>query len=449
MKVNILELTLTEAIKLLEEQSITHEDVLEGCYERIRKLNERLNAFITVFQENDDVKNLKRRKPLRGLPISLKDLFYTKGKETTAGSKILQGFYPPYNAYVVEKLEKAGGYIIGKTNMHEFAFGVTNRNPHYGDCRNPYDVGCISGGSSGGSAVSVATGMCLASLGTDTAGSIRIPASLCGVVGYKPTYDIISRHGVIPLSWTLDHVGFLTKSVKDAILLASITSSEGGIFNGIKAVDIRKLKIGIPKNYFLEHLQEDVRREFEKLVYELDKEGAKTKEITLENIQLLVNIRYVIVHAEAAAYHKKFIKERFSDYGDELKARLAEGLMIPATTYINAQRVRRKAVDGFRKVFKEVDLLITPTTPITAPRVVEEKVEVGDVVMDVRPALLRLTEPVNVVGAPAISLPLALSREGRPIGLQVIADVMRDRKLLSAALAFERFLKPLPRAFSA
>ena len=440
-----LDLTLDKVVKDIEAGILEPWRVIEYCYGRIKQLNESLKAFITVYPK--EKVTITGVKPLLDMPISLKDLFYTRSMPTTAGSRILSNFTPSYDAAAVVMLREAGGLVVGKTNLHEFAFGVTNKNPHYGVCRNPWNREYISGGSSGGSAVSVATGMCLASLGTDTAGSVRIPASLCGVVGYKPTYGVVSTKGVVPLSWTLDHVGFLTKCVKDAALLMKLTTSNEQLRESLslnlKPAELKGLKIGIPSNYFLDHMQKDVERTFYDVVDVLQREGADVRNIVVDSVEQLVRVRYVIVHAEAAAYHKRFIRERFNEYGEDLKRRLAEGVVIPASMYINAQRLRKKLVREFRRVFKEVDFLLTPTTPITAPRVDEDNIAVGDVVMDVRPALLRLTEPFNVAGVPALSIPVGFSRDRLPIGLQIVADVMDDAKLLALGLAIESVVKPI------
>ncbi|MDJ0269559.1 MAG: amidase [Aigarchaeota archaeon] len=452
MKARLAALTLREAARLVAEREVEPRDIFDACMENVKRFNDRLRAFITIF--NYEQPRARRGKPLYGMPISLKDLIYTAGKPTTAGSKILSSFTPSYDATIVERLMAGGAVITGKTNLHEFAFGVTNKNPHYGVCRNPWNEDRISGGSSGGSAVSVAAGMSLASIGTDTAGSVRIPASLCGVVGYKPSYGLISRHGIIPLSWSLDHVGFLTRSVGDAAFLAALTAGRDkrdestipaklvGIEAAIRPAQLRRLKIGIPRNYFLDILEQDVRRVYEDTIARAEAEGATLREVEVEKIESINAVRYIIVHAEAAAYHRRFIQERFNEYGEDLKRRLAQGLAIPASTYLNAQRARRRLSERFRRVFKDVDILITPTTPITAPRVEDNTVELDGRVMDVRPALLRLTEPINVVGAPAISIPAGKSRDGLPIGVQLVADVLQDRKLMAAALALEKILPP-------
>src|SRR2546426_3276875 len=437
-------LTVWEASKLLAARSIHAEELLESQLDNIRRQNDELRAFITVFPGGERGSG---RGSLRGIPISIKDIIHVKGKPTTAGSKVLLGYVPRVDAAVVRALKEAGATLTGKTNLHEFAFGVTNLNPHFGDCRNPWKKDRISGGSSGGGAVSVAAGMSCAAIGSDTAGSIRIPASLCGVVGYKPTYGLVSRDGVIPLSWSLDSIGFLTKSVRDAVILASVTFTGGAGFaprrarerGRIRPLKLRGLRLGIPRN-LLEPLEEDVRRRYEASLDSAEKEGARLMELRLENLQAMAAARNIIVHAEAASYHREMLKDRFADYGKDVRERLLQGLLIPATTYLAAQRVRRKLAASFRGLFKRVDLLVLPTTCISAPRLKTSRVVVGNTSMDVRTALLRLTEPFNLVGAPAISIPCGATREILPVGLQLVGDVMADQKLLSAALSFEKVL---------
>jgi aspartyl-tRNA(Asn)/glutamyl-tRNA(Gln) amidotransferase subunit A len=442
-------LTVWEASELLAARSIHADELLESQLDNIRRQNDELRAFITVFPGGE--RGRSGRGSLRGIPISIKDIINVKGKPTTAGSKVLQGYVPDVDAAVVRALKEAGATLTGKTNLHEFAFGVTNLNPHFGNCRNPWKKDRISGGSTGGGAVSVAAGMSCAAIGSDTAGSIRIPASLCGVVGYKPTYGLVSRDGVIPLSWSLDSIGFLTKSVRDAIILASVTFTEGvgaapprptRAGGRIRPLKLKGLRLGIPRNA-LEPLEEDVRRRYEASLDLAEKEGARLLEIQLENIQAIAAARSIIAHAEAASYHRELMKNHFADYGKDVRERLLQGLLIPATTYLGAQRVRRKLAASFRGLFNRVDLLVLPTTCIAAPRLKTSRVTVGNTSMDVRTALLRLTEPFNLVGAPAISIPCGATREVLPVGLQLVGDVMEDQKLLSAALSFENLLPRL------
>ncbi len=432
-------------------RTISALDLLESQLERIRRDDKTLRAFITVFPRQETAR--RRRGSLGGIPIAIKDIIDVKGKPTTAGSRVLRGYVPSSDAPVIRALKGAGATLIGKTNLHEFAFGVTNLNPHFGNCRNPWRRDRISGGSSGGSAVSVAAGMSCAAIGSDTAGSVRIPASLCGVVGYKPTYGLVSREGVIPLSWTLDSIGFLTKSVRDAIVLASVTfatqrptgAGSGDPrtrLDGIGPLKLRGLRLGILRN-LVEPSEDDVRKRFEAALDKAEGEGARLTQVELEEVEAMAAARSIIVHAEAATYHREMMRDHFEEYGEDVRERLRQGLLIPATTYLAAQRARRKLTASFRRLFKKVDLLILPTTCITAPSLAANEIEVGERSMNVRTALLRLTEPFNLVGAPAISIPCGVSREGLPVGLQLAADVMEDRKLLSASLSLENLLPRL------
>ena len=441
-------LTVWEASELLAARSIHAEELLDSQLDNIRRRNDELRAFITVFPGGERGRG---GGSLRGIPISIKDIIHVKGKPTTAGSKVLHGYVPRADAAVVGALKEAGATLTGKTNLHEFAFGVTNLNPHFGNCRNPWKRDRISGGSSGGGAVSVAAGMSCAAIGSDTAGSIRIPASLCGVVGFKPSYGLVSRDGVIPLSWSLDSIGFLTRSVRDASILASVTFTDGaGIASRRdprrsgrnKPLRLKGLRLGIPRN-ILEPLEEDVRRRYEASLDLAEREGARLMDVQLENPQAMAAARSIIVHAEAASYHRELLRDHFKDYGKDVRERLLQGLLIPATTYLAAQRVRRKLASSFRGLFNRVDLLLLPTTCIAAPRLNAVRVAVGNTSMDVRTALLRLTEPFNLVGAPAISISCGATREALPVGLQLVGDVMEDQRLLSAALSFERILPRL------
>jgi len=434
--------TLLDLLRELTSGALDAEDVLEAGMSCIRDLNESLHAFITVFDTPLRRADYKRR-PLKGVPISVKDLIHVKGYPTTAGSKILRDYMPDYTAEIVEILLKLGATVIGKTNLHEFAFGVTNKNPHYGNCINPHRRDRISGGSSGGSAVAVATGMSALALGTDTAGSIRIPASYCGVTGFKPSYRLLSRNGVLPLSWSLDHVGYLGKSVRDIAFITGLTT-QPPLFRdfrrSFRPYDLRRLRIGIPRNHFLEHVEEDVMHNFERTIGLLDRNGADVKDITFPDYEKFRDCRHIIVHAEAAAFHLKMMRESLGDYGEDVRRRLLEGMSIPASSYITALRARGPLLAKFRRIFREVDVLAMPTTVITAPKIDAESVEVAGVEFDVRTASLRNTEVFNVVGAPAISMPNGYSREGLPTSLQLVADINADWTLLSIAAGVEDLL---------
>ncbi|MEM4413104.1 MAG: amidase [Candidatus Caldarchaeum sp.] len=411
----------------------------ERQYDVIRKLNDRYKAYITVF-EKPFASSGFRGKILRGATIAVKDVFHVKGFPTTAGSKLLSRNDSESTAHVVERLMAQGGVVNGKTNLHEFAFGVSNRNPHYGDCLNPYDTARVSGGSSGGSAVAVSLGMCDAALGTDTAGSVRIPASFCGVVGFKPSRGLLSTKGLIPLSWSLDHVGVLTKNVWDAALLTSLMSDRFAEPLDIKPLRLEKIRLGIPRNYFLDYLHEDVERNFEAAVSRAQSEGCRVVKVFVEEPEAAARCRFIIVHSEAAAYHLKISKAQMSLYSEDVKQRIAAGLAIPASAYLTALRARKKLASMFRKIFKECDFLILPTTIIPAHRIEDEVVELEGESFDVRTAALRNTELFNLYGTPALSIPSGFTGNGLPTGLQIVGDFLDDVRVLRLGLSLQKLL---------
>jgi aspartyl-tRNA(Asn)/glutamyl-tRNA(Gln) amidotransferase subunit A len=372
-----------------------------------------------------------------GITIALKDNIYLKGHRTTAGSRILGRFVPRFDADVVTRLRAAGAMILGKTNMHEFAFGVTNINPHFGDCRNPWSRDRVSGGSSGGSAVAVACGMACAAVGTDTAGSVRIPASLCGVVGYKPTNELISRRGIVPLAWSLDSVGFLTRKVGDAALLASLASGGRSPQQRHRIKRLDQLRIGVPRSLPVS-LQHDVARCYRRALEAAEGYGAKVIPFDFAYHKEAIACRSLIVHAEAASYHRRFFALRLREYGPDLRQRLAQGMAIPAAVYLDALRARGPLIDRYRSLFRSVDLIALPTTPVPAPTIREGKG--AETAAKIRTTLLSLTEPFNVYGAPAISIPCGLTKQSLPVGLQLAGDLDADGQLLAAAAQLEKLL---------
>lgn len=428
-------LTMGEASRLIASGETSPREILESQRKVILRSNKKLHAFITILPTS--AKRSQRNAALRGITVAVKDNVYVGGHRATAGSKVLRNFVPTYDADVVKQLSAAGASLVGKTNLHEFAFGITNINPHYGDCRNPWDEKRISGGSSGGSAVAVATGMACVALGTDTGGSVRTPAALCGVVGYKPTYGLTSRRGVVPLSWSLDTVGFLTRCVSDAAELALLTFGPGTpvALRGLKSSPLKGTRIGVPRN-ILEPLDSDVRRNFERSLELAEGEGARIVQIKFMHFKEVSASRSLITHAEAAAYHRHYFSTRFKEYGRDVRQRIAQGLTIPAAVYIDAQRARSALLGYFRSIFRRVDVLALPTTRTPAPTV---KASSSDqTAPGIRTALLSLAEPFNLFGAPAISIPCGLTRGGLPVGFQLAGDVYGDAKVLSFALALER-----------
>lgn len=426
---------MVELLRRISSGEITRQELLDSRMKAIRRHNGRLNAFITVL------KGVRGQRPhrgaLAGITVALKDNVYLKGHRTTAGSRILRGFVPSYDADVANRLKAAGALILGKTNLHEFAFGVTNINPHFGVCRNPWNRERVSGGSSGGSAVAVASGMACAAVGTDTAGSVRIPASLCGVVGYKPTNGLISRRGIVPLAWSLDTVGFLTRKVEDAALLASLACKKRVLPARPRPLRLDGLRLGVPRN-ILHPLEEDVKRRYDEVLAAAEAGGARPLPFDLPHHKEAIACRSLIVHSEAASYHRRYFEKRYREYGADLRQRLAQGLAIPAAVYLDALRARGQLVDEYRSLFGKIDLVALPTTRIPAPTI--EAAGSEEMAAEIRTALLAFTEPFNVYGAPAISIPCGLTRGGLPVGLQLAGDLHADERLLSAALSLERLL---------
>ena len=430
--------------------------------ERIARLNPTLNAYITVCEEaalqqaaraeselcsKSRGKSRRDRGPLHGIPLSLKDNIYTKEIRTTGGSQILREFVPLRDAPVVTALKNAGAVVLGKTNMHEFAYGVTTENPHFGPTRNPWDLERIPGGSSGGSAAALAAGLCYGSIGTDTGGSIRIPASLCGVVGLKPGLGRVNAQDVIPLSTTLDFVGPLARTVEDAALLLApifITGKkERGLFPGrLMSSHGRRPCLGIPKEFFLDVLDPDVEAAFESALRMLKKRGARFKDVSLPQILETEEAGNQIAWAEATLYHQQagWFPEHAAEYGEDVRVRLEMGTKVTAVTYLRALEVREKFIESFHDVLasNKLDALVVPTTPIPAPLIGEESVSIKGVSHLTRALLLRLNRPANLAGVPAISVPCGLTKKGLPVGLQLIAAQTDEPLLLALARNFER-----------
>jgi aspartyl-tRNA(Asn)/glutamyl-tRNA(Gln) amidotransferase subunit A len=445
---DISNLTLAEAAAAIRAGALSPVELTDALLDRIERLEPRLNAFITLTAESARAEARAARDetgpdgPLRGVPLALKDLFDTAGVRTTAGSKILAERVPQRDATVVERLRAAGAVFLGKLNMHEWAYGVSNVNPHYGPARNPWDTSRIPGGSSGGSGVAVAAGMCLGTLGSDTGGSIRIPSSLCGITGLKPTYGRVSRAGAIPLSWSMDHVGPMARTVRDcAVLLGAIAGHDprdpasadepvddylAGLEDG--AVGLR---IGLPRRYLFEQVDEQVLAAVERAAEVVRAEGAVVRDVEIEGVELAGQAGATVLVAEAAAYHQKNLRERPDDYGEDVRQRLLTGELYPATAYINAQRLRGVLRDAFLRTLADVDLLLMPATPITAP-------PVEGFGADLRANLTRLTTPINLVGLPSLALPCGFDGAGLPIGMQLVGRPFEEALALRAGRAYER-----------
>jgi aspartyl-tRNA(Asn)/glutamyl-tRNA(Gln) amidotransferase subunit A len=359
----------------------------------------------------------------------------------------LKDFVPKEDAAIVAQLKNAGAVIFGKTNMHEFAYGVTSNNPHYGPVHNPWDLSRIPGGSSGGSAAAVAAGLCYGSIGTDTGGSIRIPASLCGIVGLKPTIGRVSVDCVIPLSPRLDCVGPLGRSVHDvALLLEPILQRVKGEPSPrtleTSTTKPRKFTIGLPKEFFLDVISPDVRAIFNEAIRILEKQRAMFKEISLSLLNETEDAGNQIAWAEATHYHQQagWYPSRAADYGDDVRSRLEMGTEVSATTYLSALELREKFIQQFHLALKDasVDALVVPTTPITAPLIAQESIHLGGQDRATRALMLRANRPANLAGVPAISVPCGFTPAGLPVGLQLMGAVADEHLLLQIARTFER-----------
>jgi aspartyl-tRNA(Asn)/glutamyl-tRNA(Gln) amidotransferase subunit A len=453
-------LSIAEAANLIRRKKLSPVELTQACLQRIDDLDTRLRAYITVSRQEaldsaqqaaSAIAGGNYRGPLHGIPLALKDLFDTAGVRTTAGSKIMSDRVPEADAAVTARLKAAGVVILGKLNMHEFAYGATGVNPHYGAVANPWDPTRISGGSSSGSGAAVAAGMALGALGTDTGGSIRIPSSLCGITGLKPTYGRVSLRGVIPLSTSLDHVGPMARSAADAaIILEAIaghdpgdeTSSEEPVPDYAKLLEgpsLKGLRVGVPHEHFFADVDDEVATAVRGAISTLKELGSQISEVSLPRIDQAPVAVSTIMLTEALSYHRRWLAERPQDYGEDVRQRLEMGTSASAG-YEQAKRLRPLIVDEWReKVFDRVDLLAVPTTPVPAPHLEE-----GDLQATLN--LIRFTNPFNLVGVPAVSVPCGftsggpstLLRTGLPIGLQLVGRWFEEGTVLRAAHAYQQ-----------
>jgi len=433
--------TIAEASRLVQQGEISPVELTRECLERIEQLNPSLNAFITVTAESalkdaqhaeKEIQSGKWRGPLHGIPIGLKDLIDTAGVRTTAASAVFRDRVPTEDAEVVKKLKAAGGVLIGKQNLHEFAYGGSSIINHFGPVRNPANPEFIAGGSSGGPTAAVAAGMCYGAIGTDTAGSIREPAALCGVVGLKPTYGLVSTRGIIPLSLSLDHAGPITRAVEDAAILLDVIADGPEDYRGSLGEGIEKFVLGIPRKYFFEDLDPEVAKAVEKAIDQLTDLA-----FTVRELDLPVSTDRTLQAAESYAYHREMVATSPELYDPETLRRIRSGEHVSEGEYQNAlhdlHKMRREIIEKFRVV----DVVLTPTTPIPAPRI-SELLKDPALLRPTELVLLRNTRPVNVWGLPAISIPCGITSGGLPIGLQIVGPPGGEAKVLQAAHAYEK-----------
>jgi len=454
-------LTLEELSSLLRDKRVSPVEVTQAYLERIDALNDTLNAFITVTRDQaladarrceEEILRGDYRGALHGVPVALKDLYDTAGVRTTAASKIYAHRVPADDATSVARLRAAGAVILGKTNLHEFAYGVTTDSSFFGPTRNPWELERVPGGSSGGSGAAVAAGLCATATGSDTGGSIRIPAALCGIVGLKPTYGRISCHGLLPLSWTLDHPGPMARNVHGAaVMLAAMAGYDprdpasadvpvpdytAGLRDGVAG-----LRIGVDPRWALSGIHEDVRTAFQEALAVLEDLGAEIVEVSVPRVAEGMEAALTILMAEATAIHEEFLLSRSDDYQPDVRARLEKGFAVKGTDYGRARRTGELLRRDFVTLFQKVALFATPMCGIIAPKIGQREVTIGGEAVPVMAPLTCYTRVFNLTGLPAISVPCGFSSEGLPIGLQLVGRAWDEATVLRAACAYETATK--------
>ena len=455
MKPDISTLNLFTALGQLCRREFSAVELTETCLRQIERLNPTINAFITLTPEvarqgalhADALLAAQSSDPrqcaLLGMPIALKDLFETAGIRTTAGSKFFADHIPAEDARAVQKLKLAGAVVLGKTNTHEIALGVTGVNPHYGPVKNPWDLARVPGGSSSGSAAAVATGMCLAALGTDTGGSIRIPASLCGVVGLKPTYGRVSTRGVVPLSWNLDHVGPLTRTVQDAaMMLAALAgfdphdpaSADIPVEDYLAHLEdgVRGWRIALAAGEYVEASDPPVLAGLTEAAQVFKDSGAHVEKVDMSWLRDLALANGRMTQADGAAFHRERLAERPDWFGADVRQRLETGAALTSGEYALARRTQAESRRRFEMFFEKFDVLLLPTTPIPAPLIE------GTQAIEAARQLTRFTAPFNLTGLPALSVPCGFTDEKLPIGLQIVSKHWGEAKALRAGRTFEK-----------
>jgi aspartyl-tRNA(Asn)/glutamyl-tRNA(Gln) amidotransferase subunit A len=454
MPIDLDSLSLTSALIAMRAGQMSALELTQACLRRIEALNPRLNAFIRptpelAIQLALSAEGLYRTHPsnladvaLAGIPLGIKDLFDVAGVPTTAGSRFFGDKPAREDSEAVLRCKLAGAVILGKTNTHEIALGVTGVNPHFGAVHNPWDLSRVTGGSSSGSAAAVATGMCLAALGTDTGGSIRIPASLCGVVGLKPTYGRVSTDGVMPLSWNLDHVGPLARTVRDAAVLLTVLAGFDSHdpasvqrplddYLGLLEKGVQGWRIALATGAYVDASDKDVMEAVTSAAEVFRQAGARVDPVNMDWLEAAALANGRMTQADGAAFHRERLAAEPEKFGEDVRQRLQTGTALSSTEYSLARRTQAEIRRRFEQFFEKYDLLMLPTTPIPAPPIE------GTGAIEAARRLTRFTAPFNLAGLPALSLPCGFSPEGLPLGLQLVAGHWAEARLLQAGQAFE------------
>jgi len=455
---SLARLSLAEAARLVEEKEVSPVDLVESSLERIAAVDERLKAYIAVYE--DEARQVAKAcetmivaghklGPLHGIPVALKDNIGLKGLRTTAGSKVLADWIPEEDATVAARLKGAGAVVIGKTNMHEFAWGGTSANPHYGFVRNPWNTDRFPAGSSGGSGAAVAARLCYGALGTDTGGSIRLPSAINGIVGIRPTIGRVSNHGVIPLAWSMDTVGPMARTVEDCAIMFGAVAGHDPKDAGSAAVPVadytadlgrgvQGIRIGIVPGYFFSHLQPPVHDAVRGALGVLEELGASVVDVEIGHIHGNISAQLTVESCEPSTYHQRWLRERPEDYGDDVRLLLEIGEMHFATHYIQAQRYRGLLRQEFMEAFKDVDVFICPALPFTATRVGEMSVVIENgVEEDMLAAIMQFTGVPSLTGLPSLAVPCGYDDEGLPVGMQIIGRPFDETTLFRVGAAFQ------------
>ncbi|MDQ4092761.1 MAG: amidase [Actinomycetota bacterium] len=447
------ELTLTAAAEEIQAGRLSPVELTDSVLDRIEATENIFHAFAYVTADlarnaaqaaAEEITAGRYRGPLHGIPLGVKDLYDTAGVPSASGSKVRAGYVPETNAVAVERLFAAGMVMVGKTHTHEFACGVITP-----ISRNPWDSRHIVGGSSGGAAAAVAAGACMVGLGSDTAGSIRIPASLCGTVGFKPTFGRVSRRGVASLAWSLDHVGPLTRNVRDCALVLNAIAGFDRLDPACVDVpapdyttelgqEITGLRVGVPANYFFDHVHDDVAAAVRQAISVLQDLGAQVREVTIPYADAAAAVEFGILLPEASAYHQEWLRDKGDLYSSDVRLFLEMGEFVLATDYIKALRVRTLIQQGWAAMFDDIDVLVSPSTPLAAPAVGTAEVIWPDgTAEDIVTALIRLTLPGNVTGLPVLSVPVSFNAAGLPLGMQIMGRPFDERTVLRVGQAYE------------
>lgn len=451
-------LSLSEVAQAIAQKRCSSREVTQSCLDRIAQWQPRLNAFMAVEAEaalaaadaaDAALARGERRGALHGLPLAHKDMYYDAGRVVTCGSKIRREFVAMTTSTALQRLKEAGTIRLGSLQMAEFAYGPTGHNAHYGPVHNPWAVDHITGGSSSGSGAAVAARLTFAALGSDTGGSIRMPAHFCGVTGLKTTYGRISRAGAMPLSQSLDTVGPLARSAEDCALLLGLMAGEdpedptaiaGPVPDYAAATrgSIKGLSIGIPSAFYVDDLDPEVARILDETTAVLKREGADIVQVELPDQRQLSAACQIVLAAEAAAFHKRWLIERPPDYGPQVLMRLQNGLAIPAVLYLEAMRWRGAALSAHLAAVAGVDAVIAPVAPVAAPTIAESDVGNSPDAESVIQRLTRFTRPINYLGLPSLSIPAGFTRNGLPVGMQLIGRSFDEAMLLRIGAAFQR-----------